>query len=289
MQTVVANAPPALEATPTLLPPTQETVAATTQQLRFEEFDPNSFTRSTIIDNKWLPMQPGMQYVYTGTTIDDSGAAVPHRVVFTVTDLTKVIENVRNVVIWEQDFSDNELAESEIAFFAQADDGVIWHFGQYPEVYENGELVETPAWIAGIEEARPGITMKAEPKLGTPDYSQGLGPAVGWTDRAQVEQVGQETCVAAGCYKDVVVTKETALGEQGFQHKYYAPGVGVVLVGFSGGDKTKESLELVEIVKLTPAQMEEAHAQAMEMEQRAYELDKEVYGQTAPIEPAPDA
>ena len=268
---------------------TAEAASTATGELAYEAFDPSTFNRSTTIDNNWLPMKPGMQYIYTGTTIDDAGASVPHRVVFTVTELTKVIEGVRNVVIWEEDFSDDVLAESELAFFAQADDGVIWHFGQYPEVYDNGEVIETPSWIAGIEEARPGITMKADPKLGEPDYSQGLGPAVGWTDRAQVDQVGVEVCVSIGCYKDVLVTKETALGEKAFQLKYYAPGVGSVQVGFRGEDETKETLELIEINTLTPEQMADVHAKVMEMEKRAFELDKEVYGQTAPIEPAPDA
>ena len=45
---------------------------------------------------------------------------------------------------------------------------------------------------------------------------------------ARVEKTGQKNCVPTGCYDDVVVTDETNPDEpnDGFQLKYYAPGVG---------------------------------------------------------------
>jgi len=84
-----------------------------------------------------------------------------------------------------------------IALFAPADDGVVWHFGQYPEALEEDKLVATPAWIAGVQDARPGITIKATPQPGGPSDCLGWGPAVGWNDRAEVDQMGQETGVPA--------------------------------------------------------------------------------------------
>ena len=56
-------------------------------------FDSANFNRSTEIDNDWLPMTPGTLWVYEGTTTED-GEVLPHRLEFTVTDLTKVIEGV---------------------------------------------------------------------------------------------------------------------------------------------------------------------------------------------------
>lgn len=254
------------------------------QEQPFETFDPSNFADPTTIDNRWFPLRPGTQFVYEGFT-EEGGERTPHRVVFTVTDLTKVIEGVRNVVVWDQDHSAGELVETELAFFAQDNDGNVWHFGQYPEVYEGGAFVEAPAWIAGIAGARPGITIKAEPQPGGPSYSQGWGPAVSWTDRAQVGAVGQETCVPAGCYKDVLVTEEFSQEEpNAFQLKYYAPGVGNVRVGWKGEDATKETLELVEIVQLSPEAMAQVRAEVLALEQRAYTISKDVYGKTQPIE-----
>ena len=284
---------PTATTAPTEAPkPTQAPVPTSAPEVikqRWETFDPAQFDKPTIIDNSWFPLQPGTQFIWEGFT-EDAGAKIPHRVILTVTDLTKVVEGVRNVVIWDQDYSDGVLAEAELAFFAQANDGNIWHFGQYPEVYEEGKLVESPAWVAGIEEARPGITIKAKPLLNGPSYSQGFGPAVNWTDRAHVVQTGIEVCVPLGCYKDVIVTEETSeseIIEGAFQLKYYAPGVGNIKVDWRGADATRETLELVQIVKLDAKGLAEAREKALALEKSAYTVSKDVYGKTKPSEPAP--
>jgi hypothetical protein len=216
-------------------------------------------------------------------TIED-GESLPHRVVITVTDLTKVIGGVRSVVTWDLDYSDSELVEAELAFFAQDNDGNVWRMGEYPEEYEGGEFVAAPTWIHGLEDARAGIAMKADPKVGD-SYAQGWGPAVDWTDRGQVDQVGQETCVPVDCYENVLVIAETSQAEPGaFQLKYYAPGVGNILVDWKGEDQTQETLELVEVVQLSPDALAEARANALEMEKHAYEVSPDTYALTSPVE-----
>src|SRR2546422_486457 len=83
------------------------------------------------------------------------------------------------------------------------------------------------------EDARAGIMMKAKPQLGTPSYAEGWAPAVEWTDRGQVDQMGQKVCVPVRCFEDVLVIAETSTGEPGAQQlKYYAHGVGNVRVGW---------------------------------------------------------
>src|SRR4030067_1942154 len=110
-----------------------------------------------------------MRYVYEGVT-EEGGQNLDHLLIINVSDLTKVIADVRTIVVWDQDFSDGELAETELSFFAQDNDGNVWRFGEYPEVYEDGELVEVPAWITGFKGARAGMIMQADPKLGTASY-----------------------------------------------------------------------------------------------------------------------
>jgi hypothetical protein len=254
-----------------------------------DDFDPNTFSNSTTIDNQWFPLKPGTQLVYDGSAIVD-GKPERHRVVFTVTDLTKVVHGVRNLVVWDRDYSQGELVEAELALFAQDDDGNVWHFGQYPEEYEDGKFVAAPAWIAGLEGAKPGISMRAAPRLGTSDYSQGLGPKVGWRDRAKTRKTGQQTCVPTGCYQDVLVMEEWDQADPAArQLKYYAPGVGNVRVGWTGRDEEKEVLVLSKIIRLSPAAVAEARKQALKLEQRAYKVNKAVYAHTPPAEPAPGA
>ncbi len=262
-----------------------------TSEKKWEDFNPANFGRSTQIDNQWMPMKPGTRFVYEGTTIEDDGTAVPHRVEINVTDLTKVIAGIRSVVTWDLDYSDGELVEAELAFFAQDNDGNVWRMGEYPEEYEDGEFITAPTWIHGLEEARAGIMMQANPQPGTPSYSQGWGPAVDWTDRGQVDQMGQKTSVPAGSYEEVLVIAETSQSEpDAYQLKYYAPGVGNVRVGWKGaGEKTKETLELAKIEQLSPEALAEVRTKALEMEKHAYKVSKNVYAHTAPLEHAPGA
>jgi hypothetical protein len=130
--------------------------------------------------------------------------------------------------------------------------------------------------------------MKARPLPGTPSYSQGWGPAVNWTDRGQVDQIGQKTTVPAGRYEDVLVIAETSGSEPDAQQlKYFARGVGNVRVGWRGaGEITKETLELTRIEKLDVKALAEVRAGALKLEKSAYTRSKTVYGRTPPAEPA---
>lgn len=251
-------------------------------EVKLEAFDRNNFDGSTKIDNKWFPLQPGTQWTYEGFTREEN-TRVPHRVVQTATDLTKVVNGVRAVVVWDVDYKDGELQESEIVFFAQDKDGNVWQLGELVEIYEEGDFVGAHTWIAGLEGASAGIMMMADPRPGTPSYSQGYAPSpINWSDRAKVDQVGQKTCVPAGCYKDVLVIAESSTkeGPNAQQLKYYAPGVGYIRVGWKGKqEKLRETLELRQVVKLPPDALAKARAEALAIEKRAY-----LYSRTPPAE-----
>jgi hypothetical protein len=263
------------------------TQGAKPAEKKWEDFNPANFTAtSATIDNAWMPLKPGTRFTYNGNTIEDDGASVPHRVVINVTDFTKVIGGIKSAVTWDLDYSDGELVEAELAFFAQDKDGNVWRMGEYPEEYEGGKFVLAPTWIHGFEDARAGIMMKGNPQPNTPSYSQGWGPAVDWTDRGKVDQVGQKTKVPAGAYTDVVVIAETSASEpDAEQLKYYAKGVGNVRVGWRGaGEKTKETLELTKVETLDAKGMAAVRAAALKMEKGAYQRSKTVYAKTPPLE-----
>jgi hypothetical protein len=255
------------------------------QEPSFASFSRSNFDNPTVIDNLWMPMKPGTRWVYKGSALDDEGQQIARRIEFTVTDLTKEIAGVRTVVAWILDYNDEELVEKEIAFYAQDNDGNVWYLGEHPEEYEGGEFVKASPWLTGIEEARAGIKMMAEPEVGAPPVYQGWGPAVEWSDYGLIEAVGQETCVRVDCFQDVVVNAESSLGEtDAFQLKFYAPGVGEVRVDWKGDDQSHEALELIEYVQLDAKALAEVRALVLEVEQHAYEISPEVYGQTAPME-----
>ncbi len=252
----------------------------------WEDFNPNNFSNPTKVDNPYFPLNPGMRLTWEGSTIEDDGEEIPHKVVFTVTDLIKVIAGVRTVVCWDQDYADGALEETEIVFFAQDDEGTVWHLGQYPEEYDDGKLVAAPAWLHGIEDAVAGIMMKAEPKVGTPGYSQGWGPAVGWTDRGVTYKVGEKAETPYKNFDDVLVIKEWAKEEPGaYQIKYYGRGVGNIKVGWEGdSDPNKETLALVKVEHLEGKKLAKVRKSVLKLEKSAYKNSKNVYAHTTPAE-----
>lgn len=254
------------------------------KKAEYEAFDPSNFSEgSANIDNPWFPLKPGTRFVSDGTTVDDEGKQQPRKLVFTVTDLTKVINGVKTRVCWDQDYVAGKLEEMEIVFFAQDKDGTVWHLGEYPEEYQDEKLKKTPCWIHGIKDGKAGIMMQANPKVGD-NYSQGWAPSVPWTDRAEVLRMGEKTTVKAGSYEDVLVIRESDKEEpKGKQLKFYARGIGVVRVGFQGDQSDKETLELVKVEQLNAEELAKARDEVLKMEQRAYKNSKNVYGQTEPI------
>lgn len=229
------------------------------------------FSNPLNIDADYFPLRPGTRFVYDGVVNDVDGAHA-HRVIFTVTDLIKTIGGVNTRVIWDQDISDGELAEAELAFFAQDTAENVWTLGEYPEEYENGVFVGAPStWISGVARARGGILVPGEPKTGTPAFDQGVAPAIDFYDVGKVIKTGQRVCVPAGCFSNVVVIDEWSplAPEDGHQQKYYAPNVGLVRIDANSGD-SQEVLTLTKIERLGYSGMKTARTAALRLDTRAY-------------------
>jgi hypothetical protein len=253
---------------------------------KLEKLDVTKFSRPTEITNKWLPMKPGIRFVHEGTAVEDDGKVVPHRTTTTITDLVKSSEGVRTLVSYGLDYTNGELEEAGLAFYAQDDDGNVWRFGEYLEEYDGRKVSKVLTWMHGLEDARAGIAMKAEPRPNTPSYAQGYGPAVNWASRGQVHAVGQEVLVGTTRYTNVLVIQETSTDDGAVdvvEQKYYAAGVGNIKTGWMGtGEKTKEVLELTKVDQLDEQAKAAVRAKALALEKSAYKRSKNVYGRTAP-------
>ena len=256
------------------------------------EFNRHAFPNQPVIDNQWSPFVPGTQFILEGRA-NRGGGPLPHRVVLTVTDLTKVINGVRTVVSWDRDygeaglapdapdvedpetlFSPLKLQESELTFNAQDEDGNVWNLGEYPEEYENGHLIGAPnTWIPGVQGAKAGLLMRAHPRTKTTRYVQGYSPRIDFLDCAKVFQTHQRVCVPANCYSDVLVTDENSplAPEDGHQRKFYAAGVGNVQIT-AVNDPEGETLVLVKINHLGTRALATIHRKALELDNRGYQI-----------------
>ncbi len=238
------------------------------------DIDPKNFDRSENIDHAYWPLKPGNQWVIEGYALDDEGKKVPHRIVFTVTDLVKVIGGVRARVIYDTDYSKNKLTEQELTYFAQDKQGNVWHLGQYRETFEDDTFVGGQIWIVDNPPgAKAGIYMPRveDIKLGAVSFSQGYAPSpFNWTDRGRVFKVGQKDKVKAGSYDDVVVFEEFDAQNPGtVQLKSYARGVGSIRIGSAGKSKEgSEEMELAKFNKLNANELAEIRKKAFELERR---------------------
>jgi hypothetical protein len=247
------------------------------------QFDPANFPSPPKIDNQWNPLTPGMQFTLAGEA-DRGGGLLPHRVVSTVTDLTKMINGVRTVVILEKDVNEGALQEAELRFEAQDIAGNIWNLGEYPEEYEDGKFSAAPdVWLAGLAKAEAGNSMPGDPQLGTPEYLQGWSPDIEFLDCAKVSKMQQRTCVPVGCYENVMIIDERSPldPDSGRQLKYHAVGVGNVRVGFVD-DPEGEVLVLSKVAQLSPEELIKVRGDALKLEEHAYKISK-LYRQTAPL------
>jgi hypothetical protein len=237
------------------------------------------YRHSHQVTNKFLPLTPGLQFTLTGTTL-----AGQHEVVFTVTNVTKWINHVRTIVLWDRDFQDGALAEEELAFMAQDRDGNVWSLGEYPEEHADDGSVSAPrTWLAGQQDAIAGVLMRADPEPNTTTYLQGLAPAVEFIDKARIDKADQRVCVPVACYDGVLVVDEwdpSAQPQDGHQFKYHAPGVGVVKIEGRGGTEV-ETLVLTKRRTLSSEEMKAATARAIQLDRRAYGIARSVYRKTA--------
>lgn len=203
------------------------------------EINPGDFASG--ITNPYFPLVPGTKFIYESEK--DEGL---ERVEIEVTHETRVILGVTCTVVHDVEFLNGEIVEDTVDWFAQDKAGNVWYFGELSLEFEDGQLIGIEgSWEAGVDSAKPGIVMKANPQVGDA-YRQEflLGEA---EDMGKVIALGQSVSVPFGSLTGCVQTKDfTPLEPNALEHKYYAPGLGKVLeVNVRTGRRT----ELVEILK----------------------------------------
>jgi hypothetical protein len=177
--------------------------------------NPAEFT--TIDNDQYFPMKPDTTFVYEGKGEHDE---------MTVTHDTKKVMGVECVVVDDRAWEGGKLVEKTYDWFAQDNKGTVWYFGEDTKEYENGEVVSTKgSWEAGVDGAKPGIIMPADPKVGQ-SYHQEYYPGEAM-DMARVLSLNASVRVPYGSFDHVLETKEwTPLQPVFFEKKYYVRGVG---------------------------------------------------------------
>jgi hypothetical protein len=207
------------------------------------KIDPSNFVKE--VDNPYFPLKPGTTWVYEGQTEDGT-----ERVKDTVLRETKRVMGVECVVLHDRVWENGELIEDTFDWHAQDREGNVWYFGENSREIENGEIVSKQgSFEAGVDGALPGIIMPADPKVGD-SYRQELSPgeAVDMAEVISLDGAALNDAVTTpydAFSKDVLVTKDwNPLEPEILEHKYYAPGVG--LIGEVKITGPSEKVELVD-------------------------------------------
>ena len=192
--------------------------------------------RPNNIDNKYFPLVPGTTFVYQGT----NKAGETERVEVRVTNQKKTILGVTATVVRDEVTVDGQRVELTFDWFAQHDDGTVWYFGEDSTEFPSG--AKTGSWEAGVNGAKPGIIMQANPQVGQA-YRQEFAAGVA-EDFAEVRSL--DAAVSVPKFSgEALNTRDGTCLEPGLENKYYASAVGLVLETGKG----KERLELIEVKK----------------------------------------
>jgi hypothetical protein len=230
-------------------------------------FHADNFSSPLTIDNPYWPLVKGTAFVYRSVSEDECEVNDVE-----VTSKTKLIAGVRTREIHDRVWADDDcdggrdvLLENTLDWYAQDDDGNIWYFGELTgEATDTcvpinpGDCNSAGSWTAGEDvagvgsPAEAGIIILANPTPG--DVYQQEFYAGEAEDLGQVLQLDAtvslalDNTLATDAYADCLKTKEWSPLERGaIEHKYYCPGVGLVLIEALKGKTVRT--ELVDIMQ----------------------------------------
>ena len=191
------------------------------------------------VTNKYFALKPGSKFTFRNKAGNE-------RIEVAVTDESKEIMGVAATVVRVKEWKNETLVEETRDWYAQDKGGTVWYFGEAVDNYKDGKLANHKgSWEAGVDGAKPGIIMLAEPRVGETyrqEYYKGKAE-----DMGTVMALNATVSVPLGRYDNCLQVRDWSRIEPDNEYKYYCPAVGFLTMEQSvgGGDK-------LELVEMTP-------------------------------------
>lgn len=204
------------------------------------EIDPSDFVK--LIDNPYLPWIPGTSYTYVTKTLEGGEVVTQHQYV-TVTHDTKKILGVDATVVHDIVKENGIVIEDTYDWYAQDKNGNVWYLGEDTKARTDTGWSTEGSWEAGVNGACAGIVMFADfgKHLGQvyrQEYLKGVAE-----DAAKNLDTNVTVKIHLGTFHNCVVIAEFSRLDPGvIEHKYYAPGIGNILVETVKGGHEREEL-----------------------------------------------
>ncbi|PYN77134.1 MAG: hypothetical protein DMD97_10265 [Candidatus Rokuibacteriota bacterium] len=173
--------------------------------------------------NPYFILEPGYRLVLEG-----DGA----QLIITVLNETKKVDGVETRVVEERETKGGKLVEVARNYFAiskRTND--VFYFGEDVDMYKDGKIANHDgSWLSGVDGSKFGLMMPGRVLLHS-RYYQEVAPNIAM-DRATIVSVTETVKTPAGEFKNCVKVEETSpLSRFTTEHKYYAPGIGMVSDG----------------------------------------------------------
>jgi hypothetical protein len=182
------------------------------------------FSNPTEITNPLFPISALESVVFSGR-VDDK----PFHTETTLLPETRVIEWAPGEYVETQAsqyfaYLDGRIEEVATDYYAQADDGSVWYFGEQVFDYDERGLVDSTegSWLAG-KHGPPEMIMPSDPQVGDVHRAENI-PAIAFEELTIIE-VGQTMPGPTGPVEGIMVASE--LHDDGTtSEKVFAPGYG---------------------------------------------------------------
>lgn len=163
---------------------------------------------------------------------------------------TKLIDDVRCLVVRDEVRENGVLIEGTNDWYAQAKDGTVWYCGEETATFETfkGDRPMQPEIVSidgsfktGRDGDKPGIIFLATPQPGrvyieesslgnAEDATEVLSVSYSFGKNPELDERVPERLAKLLCADNCVVTKNfSVLEPDAFERKYYSPGIGVFL------------------------------------------------------------
>ncbi|MCB0528620.1 MAG: hypothetical protein KDC65_09115 [Saprospiraceae bacterium] len=185
---------------------------------------PANFSNSTQLTNPYFTFETGKKYIYEGQTEDGLERVEVQRLAD-----TREVLGITCVIVNDKVWLNGMLVEDTDDWYAQDNDGNVWYIGEdVDNLNPDGSVRDhAGAWEAGVDGARAGLAMPANPQAGM-SYRQEyyFNHA---EDEAEILETGLTITTPYGNFADCLKTREwTDLEPDVNENKFYAPGVGIV-------------------------------------------------------------
>lgn len=181
-----------------------------------------TFSDPTSITNPLFPRLPETQVIQLGTEAGD-------RLRFERTQLDRTRDivwdgrRVETAVTHFVAYTNGRLVETALDYYAQADDGSVWYFGEDVDNYEAGVVANHDgSWLAG-RDGPPGMIMPAHPKVGDVFRPENIPDLV--FEEVTVTAVDQTVPETRGQVSGAIVI-DARLLDGTVEEKIFAPGYG---------------------------------------------------------------